>query len=174
MANERSVSEDTAAVSDVDDSSLVIIRIKAKQEIGDPLLRFDTAARNAIRAIKRVKGSYEFEPIVIASDIDASILEALTTSVSDYHVHCVVLNGQLIITNLSTGYPHAGGVRSILTQAANWNSRGRFAPYSDANTRFSRTAASAPDLTLSIDKKYALPGAGRRSAGDPPHFNASL
>lgn len=166
ITKERSESEGTAALSDVDDWEPLLIRIKANYQIEDVDERFERASKDAIRAVERVSGAYNFEPIVVATGVDCALLDNLCTSIAGFHIHVQIVDGNLLITNISTGYPHAGGVKSIIAQSSNWNDRGRFAAYSDANTKFGRRAAGAPDLTLSVDKRYVLPGAGRRSAGE--------
>lgn len=103
---ERSSSEDTAELSE-GDADEVAVKVKVNFEITDLGARYEAAVRAAIKGIKRVSGPYELAPILIANDVDISVLETVSSSVSGFHVRSHLLNGKWFITNLSTGYPQA-------------------------------------------------------------------
>lgn len=161
---ERSLSEGTAELSDPD-TEQIIVRIKANMKFIDVNERYENAVRRAITAISGREEIYVLEPILIASDVQFNILEELPTSVAGFHIRASVVRGQLFVTDLSTGPPHAGGVGAFNFQARLWNARNRFDIFSDATSKFGEEASGAPDMVFTIPEKYTRPGRGRQTVG---------
>lgn len=153
----------TCDISDPE-SEEIIISVKANFKL-DLLPRYELAVQ---RIITKIKGNedYFLSPVLLASDVDASVLEELPSRIRGYRVNCTVMSGALYITGLSTGPPHAGGVGAFNQQARNWNTRNRFDIFSDAVSKFGDEAAGAPDMVITVPEKYTPAGAGsRRTVG---------
>jgi hypothetical protein len=118
--------------------------------------RFEDIARRLIRIIRRTNLLYDMEPVLVADQAYDSILEELPSLIDGFHVHKFVIDNRLLITNISNGNPHSGGVTSILTQTSIWNSGNGnyFLEYTDANAKFGPNKSGAPDFKLNIRPKY--------------------
>lgn len=84
------------------------------------------AVKNLSKQVDDFKGGevwemYSFEPCLIAKGVTADILEELPTHVGDKYAKCVVNDGDLLITDLSTGGAHGAGVVEIVGQAREWS-----------------------------------------------------
>ena len=103
----------------------------------------------------------------VAENVDITLLEQLPSSLLGYFIKSYIQDNKLIITNLSTGSPHAGGVGAFNNQARNWNSAGRnrFDIFSDATSKFGEESSGAPDMIVTVPEKYSLAGEGRRAVG---------
>lgn len=159
----RTLSDVTCDVSDPE-SEEIIISVKANFKV-DLLLRYELAVQRIILKIKDNE-DYVLTPVLLACNVNASVLEELPSQVRGYRVKCKVLSGALYITGLSTGPPHAGGVGGFNQQARNWNARNYFDIFSDAVSRFGEEASGAPDMIITVPSKYTPVGAGsRRTVG---------
>jgi hypothetical protein len=153
----RSASEETADLTSEDESTVPISGVPVDMTINSVYHRYDDTARKLARRVRRVKDlSYDMEPILVADQVNGSILEELPSAINGFHVHKFVINNCLYITNLSTGNPHAGGVMSIGIQTSVWNAANGnyFLPYSDAVAKFGPNKSGAPDLKLNIMPVY--------------------
>jgi hypothetical protein len=153
----RSASEETADLTSEDESTVPISGVPVDMTINSVYDRYYATARKLVRRVRRVKDlPYDIEPILVADQVNGSILEELPSAINGFHVHKFVINNCLFITNISTGNPHAGGVMSIATQTSNWNAANGnyFVPYSDAVANFGPNKSGAPDLKLNIKPKY--------------------
>lgn len=165
----RSVLEATADLGDPESEEFVV-RVVADWKIDDINSRYENAVKRIIKATERASVVYDcywLDTIVIAEDVDVSILEQLPSQLFGYHVKKFVENGRLIITNISTGSPHSGGVCALIHQVCSWNSIGRnkFDILSDANLSFAENMSGAPDCVLTVPWKYSPIGVERRSVG---------
>lgn len=167
----RSESEATADLSDPETEEF-IVRVVVDGKIEDVNARYEHAVKRIIKATERasariVDECYWLDVVVIAEGVDGSILEQLPSQLYGYHVNMYVEDGRLVITNISTGSPHSGGVGALIQQVRNWNSvgRNRFDILSDANSNFAENASGAPDCILTVPAKYAPVGAERRNVG---------
>ena len=102
--------------------------------------------------------AYDFEPILIATGVEATVLEELPSLVGDSKVKCKVENSQLFITNLSNGNAHGAGVAEITRQTAAWAVAGGFLVTNDATVNFGPGSGRAPDLLLSVHPAHLLAG----------------
>jgi hypothetical protein len=163
------VRSDTADLSDQDMED-VILRVCANVDIVDLGERYTNTVKRIARRIEKAClycDVYRLQPVLVARDVDANLLESLPSVVNGYHVQSYIEKGIFFITGLSTSPPHAGGVGAFNNQARNWNSAGRnrFDIFSDATSKFGEEASGAPDMVLTVPEKYSLPGTPRRTVG---------
>jgi hypothetical protein len=108
---------------------------------------------------------YHFQPVLVAKDVTAAVLEELPTLVGDKHVKAMVEEGELWITNLSTGGPHGAGVSNIAGQAEAWSNLlfdcRTGAVISSTNGR----RGMAPDLAIQIAAPHLQPGVAQANLG---------
>jgi len=104
--------------------------------------------------------NYILTPVLVAENVTSEDVESLPSCVGNVHVKYLHQQDRFYITSLSSGMPHAGGSSSITYQGANWDRKSAgncFIVYSDGNTNFG-DSFSAPDLVISVEEMYRLPG----------------
>ena len=152
-------------MNEPDEEESIFVRVKASTRVADQTERFMEVARRAIKKIVACEEDYYFERILVSSGVDSSVLEELPSLVNGFFVRMMVQNGNLYITELSSGAPHAAGVGSIIFQASTWNVRNRFDILSGAISHFGEESSGAPDMVLTVPKKYAAAGQVRQTVG---------
>lgn len=128
------------------------------------LTRYEQAVDELISKISNNE-DYIVEPVLLAKDVDSSVLEKIPSCVHGHRIRCVVVSRQLYITSLSIGNPHAGGVGAINHLARTWNVDNWFDIYSNGVTMFGKKVAAAPDMAITIPAKFARRGEMRRTVG---------
>lgn len=100
---------------------------------------------------------YEFEPVLVATNVGEGAMEMLPSTVNGYHVKMVVLAGDLFITNLSSSNPHSAGVVNLISQAGKWCADTGFQGKTN-NTYTYKAHMSAPDVVLDIPPGHNAAG----------------
>jgi hypothetical protein len=83
--------------------------------------RYFRAVKLLSAMVDSVHGFYTFVPALIATSVDADVLLELPTQVKTKYVNSSVYDGNLYITDIGTGGPHASGVHELNFQAGMWN-----------------------------------------------------
>jgi hypothetical protein len=107
--------------------------------------------------------SFSFPAVLVARDVDPSVLEELPTIVKDVRVKCHVRDGHLFIVNISSGPGHGAGVNEINGQALAWAER-RFAVISDSVMRLGEgdCRGLVPSCTIQVSSNLEVDNVGRR------------
>jgi len=158
------------AESDTDALGQTTIKVKASTDENLQTRYFKTvkALKREIDLFNTMGGTrmYLLDPVLLAEDVDADVLEELPSLVGDSHVKLVVRNRRLLITNLSGGSPHGCAVASINQQAGSW-SRSAFSIMSDTTyASEDRNNGSAPDLVIEVPTANLPDGAGQQRLGE--------
>lgn len=158
------------AESDTDAKATTIIKITASTDPNLQSRYFKTvkALKREIALFNTMGGTrmYALSPVLLASDVDADVLDEFPSLVGDCHVKLVVRNRCLLITNLSTGDAHGCAVTSAVQQAGSW-SRNVFSVKSDTTFKSEdRNNGSAPDLVLEVPPANLPDGAQQQRLGE--------
>lgn len=108
---------------------------------------------------------YDFDPILIATGVEATVLEELPSLVGDSFVKCKVEDYKLFITDLSNGPAHGLGTSEIIRQAGTWAMNSGLATLNDAIVNFGPGSGRAPDLLLGVHSLHLGPGELHRRLG---------
>ncbi len=166
---ERSLSKRTAELSDPDDPiNNAVVSVDVNMSIVSIVERYKDTVRKLRNAICAINDTdwYWMEPIVVAEGVDFhKMLEKIPSVVDEFRVKCAVVDSRLIIIALSAGEPQSLGIGSINQSTGNWNSENGnpFSVLSNANSMFCEGSARAPDLVMSIPRKYTLTGQKARA-----------
>lgn len=161
------------ASSEDESQNSFLIQVTCDMDQPDLLQRYYSAVNRLRTDIMRFHESrhilkletYEVAPVLIAENVNGSVLEQLPTLVGDMHVKCVVRGTRLFITNLCTGDAHGAGVAELVGQARAW-SGSRFMIKTATNFTTWEGDTTAPDLVLEVPISRRAPNAGPSRVGE--------
>jgi hypothetical protein len=131
---------------------------------GGLLTRYDAVVdgiRNQIRAFHAEAASevYHFPPVLVAENVNPSVLLKLHSAVEGFHVKSVVRDRNLYVVSLSDGYWHSVGVPDLSGQTTSWShSPGQFMVLYDAIMPMKKSGSRSPVITVQLRPGLLLPG----------------
>lgn len=95
--------------------------IKCTANINEKYMKYAEKLVNFFKNEIKDGSLYDMEPILVASGVDANILEELSRNIAGFHFRTIVKDGNLIILDLAPGLPHSTGVTNgIITEITKW------------------------------------------------------